>query len=456
MPELDALRIDQPVAKPRRRRKGPAGLVWVLLVLVALWWFNRDKLPVERAAQIFSSRKPAAVRLFTVQASGPAGGSGFSAGGYVEIMPPGPLEVSTLVAGKVSELLVQPGDRVIAGQLIARLDPSIYRRSASVLSAQLEAANAMVRLAAAPTRPQEVDTRGAGVASAEARLRQAVSNFERDKYLYEEGVIPLQDFEVSRTAVETAQAEVDALASQLDLAVEGPRTEEIAVAQAQAGAISAQLAELNWKIAQCEIRSPMSGVVYEQLAHTGNWLSPMEGDKRAGAIVSIVDPLALQCWVDVNQRDSAKVHSGQRVLLEADAAPKTPIRGVVAYLMPQASLQKNTVRVIVALEDPPAFLLPEMSLKVSFLPDELSEEQLAALPKGLSIPASAVMDRQSAPAVLVVEGGRAVKRAVVIEIDEGTNVRISEGLSAGEQVILDPANVSEGQVVETEADNADN
>jgi HlyD family secretion protein len=197
--------------------------------------------------------------------------------------------------------------------------------------------------------------------------------------------------------------------------------------------------------------------VYEQLAQPGNWLNPLEGDKHAAAVVNIIDPAALQVWVDVNQRDSAQVHAGQRVALEADAAPQQPFRGVVAYLMPQASLEKNTVRVIVALDAPPDFLLPEMSLKVSFLPDELSEEELAAQPKGLLVPYAALTGRDTAPAVFVVEGGRAVLRAVTIEAEEGEQTRISSGLTAGEQIVRDAALVREGQSIEIpEAGDAGN
>ena len=454
MPDIGELRIDQPIPKPRRRRRGPLSYVWLLLLIAAVGWYFRDRLPLAELANVRSGGQGREVAIYTVpsDAAGPRGS--FSAGGYIEVLPPGPLRVSALVAGKLNELLVKPGDRVAAGQTIARLDSSLYRNSASVLSAHRDVAMAQLKLASAPTRRQEVDTRGAELSSAEARLRQAQSKHDRDKYLYEQGVIALQEYEVSLADLQSAEAAVTALTSQVELAVEGPRTESIAVAEAQLSAMNAQLGEIGWKIKQCEITAPMAGVVYEQIAHPGSWLNPDEGSPESSAVISIIDPAALQCWVDVNQRDIRSVSIGQSVKLEADALPDTALSGTVAYFMPQASLQKNTVRVIVAIADPPPTLLPEMSLKVTFLPVEMSAAELAALPTGVLVPATAVLDRDTSPSVFVVVDGKATRRSVTVGEVEGTELRVLSGIVGGEQLVQDPAGVREGQQVQAQGEDS--
>jgi HlyD family secretion protein len=93
---------------------------------------------------------------------------------------------------------------------------------------------------------------------------------------------------------------------------------------------------------------------------------------QSAAIASIFDPQQIQAWVDLNQRDSGTVFTGQDVELTTDADPQRPITGVVKQIMPQANLQKNTVQVKITIPDPPADFRPELSVKVVFLPPEES------------------------------------------------------------------------------------
>ncbi len=134
--------------------------------------------------------------------------------------------------------------------------------------------------------------------------------------------------------------------------------------------IKAEQQQLAWEISQCTLRAPCAGVVLEQYIQPGDWLAPGTDNSRSGAALSLFDPAQIQAWVDINQRDSASIGIGQRVELTTDAYAQRKVAGSVRSIMPAANLQKNTVQVKIAIVDPPPDFRPELSVKVTFLPQD--------------------------------------------------------------------------------------
>lgn len=257
-----------------------------------------------------STAVPSAISTSTTSENTPAV-SKFTAAGYVEPIPPFPIHITPLVLGRIDEFSVIEGQPVKAGQLIAKLNSQESERRYAELRATL------------------------GV-NAE-RLALAESELARSKKLAATGVA---------TAKELEQSSAD-----------------VAVLQAEEARLQAAMQTMEWQIQQAAVRAPADGVLFERLANVGDYIYSDSNRK----IASIYDPAKLQIWVDVNQRDAARLHVEQSVEISLDAEPGKVFSGKVSRILPRASLSKNTIQAKILLQETSLSLRPDMSVKVTFL-----------------------------------------------------------------------------------------
>lgn len=369
MTKLDDLQIKAPVPRPKRRRRFPWVPVVALIFLTAvLLYFQRAELSdLLRAGE---GPPPSAETLVDEPpASAPAGPAGsISAAGYLEIIPPGPVIISTLVAGRVLNISAIPGQAAKSGEVIARLDSGLLEQESAVLRSRVELAHRRLERLRAGFRSEEIEEAEAELSSLQARLTQTKADWERGSRLFDSGVIARQQLDALQAAQQQAQADFAAGEARLRLLKAGTRSEDLSIAEAELASSEAELQQVQWEIAQCTMRTAMSGVVLEQFVQPGDWVTPGTDDPRSGAILSIFDPAQLQAWVDVNQRDSGGLFVGQQAELQTDALPNRPVAAFIDRIMPQANLQKNTVQVKLTIPEPPADFRPDLSVKVMFLP----------------------------------------------------------------------------------------
>lgn len=242
----------------------------------------------------------------------------FTAAGYLEPVPPFPIVVSALVPGRVDEFDVLEGTPVKAGEVLARLNSALQEKRVEELDAEL--------------------------AVSAAKLAQAEQVLDRAEKLAAIGSAPAKELERATAEAAISRAENTSLQAALDLA--------------------------RWKLEHATVRAPVDGAVFERLAQVGEFVSPEANQRNGAAVATLYDPLKIQAWVDVNQRDASRVKLGQRVDISLDADPGRTYAGRVIRIQPRASLQKNTVQVKVAIENPSPALRPDMSAKVSFFPPE--------------------------------------------------------------------------------------
>ena len=138
---------------------------------------------------------------------------------------------------------------------------------------------------------------------------------------------------------------------------------DAAVLRAEAAKLQAEIQTVEWQIQQTAVRAPVDGVLFERLASAGTFI--YSDSKRE--IASIYDPAKLQIWVDVNQRDVARLYVGQPVEVTLDAEPGKIFTGEVSRILPRASLSKNTIQAKIVLNEATPSFRPDMSVKVTFL-----------------------------------------------------------------------------------------
>ena len=363
----------------------------------------------------FLGGRPLAVQTATATAAGPAvsgGAAVLQATGYITARRQA--TVSTQITGTLTQVLIEEGDHVAKGQIIARLEDSGLR-------ATLDVANANVMTAQAQ------------IASAQAQLRQAEADVHRQEMLVASGMISKQAAEQSRTSVSTATAQLDA------------RRREADSARAQVGQ-----ARVNFDYAV--VRAPFAGIVTVKAAQVGEIVSPLSaggGFTRTG-VGTIVDMDSLEIDVDVSESYIGQVKPQMPAEAILSAYPDWKIPAHVIAVIPSADRGKATVKVRVGLEQKDGRIVPDMGVRVSFLGSKA--DPTAAAPKGVLVPATAIAQRDGKSVVFVVEAGKAVQHVVVPAAqDVGGMKLLPAEVKAGDRVIVSPPpSLQDGASVTTE------
>jgi len=443
MANIEDLRIDLPVPKPRRR----GGFSWrglaiiMALLLLAIWLFG----PRIGDAITGGITAPREVETIVVAGANETLSGGFTAGGYLEAIPPGPVVVSALIGGRVESLEVIPGQTVSQDEIVAQLDVSVLEQRARVQESQVEITRRKLALIEAGFRNEEIEEAEADLIGHQAKLDQVEAEYRRSQELLEQDLTAVLAHEKVRSRYEQAGAEHRAAQARLTKLRVGSRQEDIALARAELAAAEATLAQLSWEIEQCVIRTPVAGVVYAQFTQPGSWVEPGTDDRHSSALISVFDPTRIQAWVDVNQRDSAGLYVGQRARLTTDAYAQRRIAGEVIQIMPAANLQKNTVQAKLSISDPPADFRPELSVKIEFLPRPA--EAVGAMDTGIPIPARAMVLRNDQSGVYVLSDGIVRWRSIDISGGDEEIVSVIKGLNSGERIVLNPGGLKDGQTV---------
>jgi HlyD family secretion protein len=427
--DLRSLRID------RGRKTGAGTRRWVLIILVllviGLAAVAAVVLVPERLGLAGLGARSREVVVAVAEQPGPAGDVALAASGY--IVPRRRVEVSSKISGRVEELLVDRGDVVKVGQILARLDDREIRAQLEQASAGRQAAMARLEEALAGSRPQEIERAQAALEEAEANLSTTRINLERAQRLMERGVLAKQALDDARNAHEVAAAQVKVAGKNLELAKLGPRSEQIQLARAQVAEGEASIVWWQTQLENAVIRAPVAGTVLERLIEKGEMVTTgyVSGRGAKSALVSIADLKDLEVELDINESDIPRVRVGQECSLAPESYPDKIYRAVVREIAPEANRQKATIQVKVAIGNPDEYLRPETNAKVNFLED----------PKALRpdwagrvvVPKAAVI---AGPAIFVVQDGKAVRRAVTLGAERSGRVEIFSGLAVGERVIV--------------------
>ncbi len=310
--------------------------------------------------------------------------------------------VASKITGKMVELDIEEGDRINAGQVIAKLDDTNIRAALNAARAQEEYARA-------------------GLAETQVNLNNAERDYARQKSL-------ANGHFVSQAVVDNSQTSVDALRAQL-------ATQKVNVEVAER---NVQLAERN--LDDTIVRAPFAGVVIAKSAQVGEIVSPLSaggGFTRTG-IGTIVDMDSLEVEVDVNEAYIGRVQPGQAVESVLNAYPDWKIPSHVIAIIPTADRAKATVKVRIGLDLKDGRIVPDMGVRVSFLGDSNAPAHNEPAARGVLIPSEALRTEGGQAIVFVFNAQKAQRRTVALGGSVGDSRQVQSGLSAGESVIIDP------------------
>jgi RND family efflux transporter MFP subunit len=391
--DLSALKIDRQSREGQRdgssRRRYlilGAGLTLLLLV-VGAYLFVRN----------FSSAVPvkaAPVRILDAS----QGEVALSASGYVVAQVQA--AIASKGTGRIEYLGVVEGDKVKTGQIVARLEDDDVNATLSRTQADLQMSEAALQ-------------------EAQASLHEAQLDFERNRQLHEEGIASKSEYDLSEARYKRALAAVASSEARI-------RVGQAAVKEAEV------------QVENTRIRAPFDGIVLAKNADIGEIVAPLSASSASrSAVVTIADMGSLEVEADVSESNIHRVAPGQPCEIVLDAFPDVRYRGYVHKIVPTADRAKATVLTKVRFEKFDEKVLPEMSAKVNFLAP-IHQEGEAALEALTVAPKAAIVEREKGKAVFVVRENTVAETPVVTGVSVGDSVEIKSGVTAGEQVVLNP------------------
>jgi HlyD family secretion protein len=414
-----------------------------------------------------SQAKPIAVSVQEVKEGVLQGGSKLLG----EVSPSVSVSVIPKVSGTLASLPVKKGDIVKQGQVIARLDQTDYILGVKQAEATLNSARASLAQAQAGVSTAKaslaqaqasVDVANSSLAQAKSThgvnaagntsyeiARQSVAiaqaNYNRVKSLVDAGAASALELEqaesallqaksmlnqsaqadaqgkgaieVAKSSVKQAQVSADKTAkASIQQAIGGEKAARASVQQAQVGLERARTA-LNDTV----MKAPITGIVSSVGYDAGELVSPQQ------PVVTIINVNPVLVKVNVSETMISKFAKGSIVDVEIPALGKT-VKGKVTYAGVEADRQSKMFPVEIEIANGNGEILPGM--KVNVLGSQMESQ------KGLLVSTDAIVEKDGKKYVYIVEGTRAIKRAIVTAEGNSTQVLVVNGLKAGDKVVV--------------------
>jgi len=286
--------------------------------------------------------------------------------------------------GRLERVFVDVGDRVSEGQVVATIDRA-------ELDAQVDAGVAAVGVAKA------------SLDAAEAGLANAVIEHERARTLFEGGAIPRQRLDAADTAHRSAVAQRD-------------------LAKANLAQAEATLRRTHEVQRDATLRAPVSGFVVERNYDAG----AIPGDQP---IVVVADLRQLKLEAGVSELEAGRLKNGLPAVVAVQAKPGQQFKGELAAIVPEVDERNRHFKIEIRVANPDSSLLAGMYATARFV--------VASAKDAIVVPREAVMTKDGKRIVLKVDGDKVAVVAVTEGLNDGRQVQIVSGLSAGDQVIAD-------------------
>lgn len=292
--------------------------------------------------------------------------------------------VTPRVPGSVEAVLVDIGDQVQQGQVVARLDPTTFKLAFKRATAALEGAEA-------------------AVARAKALFERAEKDYRRASELLAERVIPQSRFDAVEAGYKSAR-------------------QALSAAKAQYNRAKAALATARKNSQDTSICSPITGIVVQRNVEVGQSVAP------GPPIMRIVDQSFLKVDTDLPESDFRRVSLGTLALINVDALPRRDLEGQVVVVNPMVNPQTRTFRLRIMVPNPTGELVPGMFAKIR-LP--LGKRKSLAVPRHAihRLPGSGTWY------AFVVKGDKAIRRTVRLGMPGDAFAEVIEGLTEGEKVV---------------------
>ena len=367
-----------------------------------------------------------------------------------KIQPEKDIKISPYISGEVVELYVKEGDEVLKGDLLAKIDPEIYKTNYE----QIEASLQMQRANLANSK--------ARLAQAQAQFVKAEEDFKRNKMLFKQNVISQSDYDAAVSVFEVAKAEVTAA------------RENVKAARFSVSSSDASLREAGENLNRTAIYAPSIGTVSRLSIEKGERVTGASQFSAGTEIMRIANLERMIVLVEVNENDIVRVNLNDTCIIEVDAYLEHKFKGLVTEMATSANVigvsadQVTNFEVkILILEDSYKDLVDKNSfIRSPFRPGMSAtvDIQTETAHDILTVPIQAVTTRADTTGksdehddteesseeepnqekddlievVFVYEEGKALLHKVKTGIQDNMFIEITEGITGEQEIITGP------------------
>jgi HlyD family secretion protein len=238
---------------------------------------------------------------------------------------------------RIATMTAQEGQRVKQGQLLAILDTRRLKQSVAHAEGQVAAQSAVVAALVSGTRPEEIRKARADVAAAQADATNAQRTARRLTDLAARKMASQDQADNAQAAAEAARARLKAAKEALNLALAGPRKEDIAAAKETLKAYQAQLALAQRALDDARLYAPADGVIQDRILEPGDMASP----QTPVYTLALTDPMWVRAYVA--EPDLGRIHPGMKATITTDSYPDQRYKAWVGYISPTSEFTPKSV-----------------------------------------------------------------------------------------------------------------
>lgn len=338
-------------------------------------------------------------------------------------------DVTSVVAGRVREMLVERGSVVNKGDPLVRLRDVDYRLAAQAAKAQLDQARA--RLGIQDREPAPDPTTLPEVQAARTAMELAERTATRSVELFDHGAI-------SQSALDEARSHAATAREQYQSSLNGARATAAALEAAQVS-----LAQANTSAAEATVRAPFAGEIADRKVSVGEYVSPQT------QLVTLVNTDPLRMQLEVPQRYLNAIQPGQTLEVRVDAVPDRVFEGTLRYVSAAVARTSRALIVEAVVPNPDRLLRPGLFATARLM--------LGGAEQVTIVPERAVQTRAGVSRVFAIKDGKIQEHVVTVGEHQGSDVVLTSGLGGGEQVAIDQLDkLADGIAVTVESTEAAN
>jgi len=327
------------------------------------------------------------------------------------------------IEGPIAFCPWREGDHIEqAGQKLVEIDRPLYRQEVMAAKAALVVAEAKLADLKAGARPEEIAQAKESIRHFEDCTSFAKADLDRIESLVKSGALPSETMEKARVSYVKCQTQFEAAKEQQAMLEAGPTKTEIAVAQAVVDEAAAKLALAQAKLDECLLKAPFAGVITQVFVRPGDLAIPRE------PLLKMMDPLSLVVRVGLPESCAADIRKGTEAVVRLDAYRGKTFSARIERVYPRLERDSRT-RIIEAKLIEPVELIPRLFARISVrgrVADDavvVPDAAIVTTPRGHKV-------------VYVVNEGKASMRKVTIGLEQGQRVQVTDGVRAGEMVVI--------------------
>lgn len=332
--------------------------------------------------------------------------------------------ITPKISAPVARFLVQRGDHVRQGQLLAVLEDRDLIATAQESKQLYAQAEAAYENTSAAVMPDDLTRATTDVETTRQAVDAAQRVYASRQSLYRQGALAQKLVDDAKVAMVTAQSQFEIAQEHLKTLKTVGRTEQLKVAEAQVAASKAHYESSEAQVSYAELRSPINGVISDRPVNVG------EVAGSGSPLLSIVDLSRVVARASLPVHEAALLSLGNPATISSGVHEVT---GKVSVVSPAVDPNTTTVQVWVEAQNPGEHLKIGSTVQVSIDAGEV--------PDAILIPATALLSSDEGGEKVIVAGSdnTAHDRAVKVGIHSGNNVQVLDGLKPGERVITQGA-----------------